>query len=590
MADLASGAPRKSLFKLDLGGETFLIATPDQAKQAGGRAWQVQRMPAQEADPAPEFHIDLSDFSDGAGLSFAQGLFGYSHARGWDASTPKKLATWPRFATLESFTTADSRGWGWQIGTYLYEARGRYVCKYAPQETFGSQWSIIEIHDLGSGNTIAGRPDKLNGKVYVPIRAGTTGALQRFHELTTIATTTAESQTITITGTPTAGSYVLHFDGKDTAAIAFNAPATDVQTALRLVAGLEKVTVTATGTTPNFVHTVVLTGVAGALGAASPPQMTVTDSTSGGTHNIAIATTVAGVSDTWTQGGSSMKFRCFKRWSNKLVGASGNQVFTCATTPTTDGNWAGGYDVGDPGADITDLGSWMHLLVVGKTDGLWTFDDALNTVNELPDLEAVVDPNNCVGMEYTNGYVLVPHKTGLIRWQPGSYEFIGPEQEGWLEGDASRGWGKVTDIASYGRYAFYSVNDLYHVDATFGSLQEPLPGVGVGSYGLPVRHRSPLTPHAHQQSPGGYFEAVTILSTQNQPSTARDMATFVDDSGTGTVTWANPSDASADDGVNATAGVGTTHYLKATNPGNAVPSGATILGVLVEIKRSVGTP
>lgn len=84
----------------------------------------------------------------------------------------------------------------------------------------------------------------------------------------TIGLTSNEEQTIAIAGTPTGGYYLLSYtdaSGKvqTTDQIAYNAAASTVQSALRKLAGLSKVTVTATGTTPNFTHTVTFTGVGG---------------------------------------------------------------------------------------------------------------------------------------------------------------------------------------------------------------------------------------------------------------------------------------------------------------------------------------
>lgn len=64
--------------------------------------------------------------------------------------------------------------------------------------------------------------------------------------------------------------------------------------------------------------------------------------------------------------------------------------------------------------------------------------------------------------------------------------------------------------------------------------------------------------------------------------------TGADDAGVGTLSWTNVSNITADDGNNATAnsaGSGTTHYLKATNFGFTIPSGATINGLVVDWKR-----
>jgi hypothetical protein len=104
--------------------------------------------------------------------------------------------------------------------------------------------------------------------------------------------TAPEQQTVTIASSPTAGGYWLKWVNPDgieraTPKLAFNASASAVQIALRTIAGLELVTVTSTGTTPNFVHTVVFTGVAGNIN-----QLTALNALDVGT--ITPATTVAG--------------------------------------------------------------------------------------------------------------------------------------------------------------------------------------------------------------------------------------------------------------------------------------------------------
>lgn len=83
-----------------------------------------------------------------------------------------------------------------------------------------------------------------------------------------ITLTSPETQTITISGTPTGGYYVLHWtDGSSvthsTDPIAYNAAASAVQSALRKISGLSKVTVTSTGTSPDYTHTVTFIGAGG---------------------------------------------------------------------------------------------------------------------------------------------------------------------------------------------------------------------------------------------------------------------------------------------------------------------------------------
>jgi hypothetical protein len=61
---------------------------------------------------------------------------------------------------------------------------------------------------------------------------------------------TAEVQTVTLTGTPTGGTFTLTYDGQVTGPIDFDALAVDVQTALEALSNLEPGDVTVVGTGP----------------------------------------------------------------------------------------------------------------------------------------------------------------------------------------------------------------------------------------------------------------------------------------------------------------------------------------------------
>ncbi len=73
-------------------------------------------------------------------------------------------------------------------------------------------------------------------------------------------------------------------------------------------------------------------------------------------------------------------------------------------------------------------------------------------------------------------------------------------------------------------------------------------------------------------------------------TTANSPGTMADDATVGTVAWSNPDNAKVSDNVYATASVNATisHYLKATNFGFAIPTGATIDGILVEVEKKHG--
>lgn len=109
---------------------------------------------------------------------------------------------------------------------------------------------------------------------------------------------TSEVQTLTITGTPTGGTFKLEFKGQRTAAIAYNASAANVVTALVALSTIGAGGVTASGGalpgTP-----VVITFAAGNA-ARAQPNITVQEAafTGGTAPAAAIAETTPGVDGT----------------------------------------------------------------------------------------------------------------------------------------------------------------------------------------------------------------------------------------------------------------------------------------------------
>lgn len=84
---------------------------------------------------------------------------------------------------------------------------------------------------------------------------------------TEAASGTAQVWTAAVSGTPTGGTYTLTLTGDtdiaaQTVELAYNAAAATVQTALRALTGarLDQTTVTASGSTPNFTHTITFLG------------------------------------------------------------------------------------------------------------------------------------------------------------------------------------------------------------------------------------------------------------------------------------------------------------------------------------------
>lgn len=109
----------------------------------------------------------------------------------------------------------------------------------------------------------------------------------------TLGGITNELQTVTITGTPTGGTFTLTLDGFTTATIAYNATAAAVQTALEALPNLEVGDVTVGGGPgPGTPYTVTFTG---SLGGVNVSQMTAAHAFTGGASpNISVATTTPG--------------------------------------------------------------------------------------------------------------------------------------------------------------------------------------------------------------------------------------------------------------------------------------------------------
>lgn len=107
-----------------------------------------------------------------------------------------------------------------------------------------------------------------------------------------------EVQTVTVSGSPTGGTYTLTFDGETTDPIAFNADAAAIQSALENLDSVEPGDVAVTGTGP---FTVTFGGEYADVNVA---QMTADGSglTGGSSPAVAVATTTSGAGGTYKFG------------------------------------------------------------------------------------------------------------------------------------------------------------------------------------------------------------------------------------------------------------------------------------------------
>lgn len=113
------------------------------------------------------------------------------------------------------------------------------------------------------------------------------------------AGTSEEVQRITISGGPTGGTYVLHWNGQDTAAIAFDASAAAVQAALEALSNIAVGDVAVTGSAGGPYNV----KFQGNLANADEAAITATASLTGGSSPaVAITTPTAGGADLGSNG------------------------------------------------------------------------------------------------------------------------------------------------------------------------------------------------------------------------------------------------------------------------------------------------
>lgn len=176
----------------------------------------------------------------------------------------------------------------------------------------GAFGSIVD--DLGPGILLTA-PYNLTGaaeanKTLATITPGFAGRIaSAFAVVTTVASTggksanvqlyvdnvpgTNEVQTLTITGTPTGGTFTITYDGQTTAAIAYNANAAAVQSALEALSNVAVGDVTCGG--GALPGTPVTITFGGSLAGTDVPLATTTSSLTGGTApTVSIAMTTTG--------------------------------------------------------------------------------------------------------------------------------------------------------------------------------------------------------------------------------------------------------------------------------------------------------
>lgn len=214
--------------------------------------------------------------------------------------------------------------------------------------------------------------------------------------------------------------------------------------------------------------------------------------------------TTVGSPDTWTQGpnDAELMFRAFVVTKGILRAIDNTEVRSVSGDPMVIGNWApststAGYVVTDSTRPATDLQAWDRYLIWFTQAGFGKFDEDFDVTPAIPELDdAGLSDENGVGAGIANGYVVVPHFTGLIRWRPtGAYHYIGPDQEGGFELGGNTFWDRPQCVLSFGKYLFVGTAGAY-----------------VWMFTMPQGQRGPLVPHAVFQVSDVESMCVTVIS------------------------------------------------------------------------------
>jgi hypothetical protein len=177
--------------------------------------------------------------------------------------------------TTESWVVEDRSWLGSRDGTAFTQT----VTLYVPAFTLGTHYPNGYLP---------------SGLVLAKITSGTGSGLYGPY-----AGATNEGQTVTITGTPTGGTFTLTWQGETTAAIAYNATAAAVEAALEALSAVNAGDVAVTGGpgpgTPYVVtfsgqyhgeNVAAMTASGASLTGGSSPAVAVTTSTAGGSSSV----------------------------------------------------------------------------------------------------------------------------------------------------------------------------------------------------------------------------------------------------------------------------------------------------------------
>lgn len=275
--------------KLSYANQQFLLK-PETAYgvEAGAAGTDFRRMNAMRIDPQDTFEVDA--FLASGQTAPSMGILNDEFAEGdVEGRADYNSILYPLASLFGAPSTVVTVAGEVFTHTFAYDA----VNPFAPQS-----------YSLSHGQRGAGNADLILGWIFNGLglsggRGGFDLSSSGFGKAMTEAVTlgvlgTNEVQTVTISGSPTGGTFTLTYGGQTTAAIAYNATASAAQTALQALStiGADNVTVGG-GPGPGTPYTVTFVG---RLGGQNVALMTAAHAFTGGTTPaIAVAETTAGV-------------------------------------------------------------------------------------------------------------------------------------------------------------------------------------------------------------------------------------------------------------------------------------------------------
>ena len=288
--------------------------------------------------------------------------------------------------------------------------------------------------------------------------------------------------------------------------------------------------------------------------------------------------------DVWSQASDNTFAIALGVVGNKLWRAHDvNQIDSCTTAPLTLASWTPAdpneYTAGDTTNSIHGIIEYGGVPVVLRPDGVFMPDISSNFFNQAPQIANWPHSDNGKGAFTAQGYLWVPTVVGLIRITYGESLIFGPEKSNrpdfrfWVRGGIE--WGEAI---------YLLVTDELSTSETFICKM------------LRNEHGySPDHPYIYHEwcrlgaTTKGYTLGINTWPSPRAQTLTRDSGTQADLAGVGTITWSNPTNAASSNNSYATAAAGTSHYLRFSNFGFAIPTGATINGVTVGIERKTST-